>query len=147
MATETTTATGPEQDLTAEEKISRLREIFADAPEVGKKALENVLRELTSQVSKTPPPPIVSAGRAGSRLVAEADGLHVGHVHEAIHHIAHHLGEVNPTPPQHWPPDRFDIIWTFTPDEHGWRFAQIPQLLLPGDLPHPIVARRTAAQT
>ena len=30
------------------------------------------------------------------------------------------------------------MIWTSTPDKHGWRFAQIPQLLLPGDLPYPI---------
>jgi hypothetical protein len=30
------------------------------------------------------------------------------------------------------------MIWTFTPDQHRWRFAQIPQLLLPGDLAYPI---------
>ena len=34
------------QDLTAEQKIQQLRDLFADAPELGKKALENVLREL-----------------------------------------------------------------------------------------------------
>jgi len=62
--------------------------------------------------------------------------------HEALHMIPQHLGEVNPTPPRRWPPDRFDLIWTFTPDDRGWRFVQIPQLLLPGDLPYPIVDRR-----
>ena len=62
--------------------------------------------------------------------------------HEALHRIGQHLGEVHPTPPHRWPPDRFDLIWTFTPDDRGWRFAQIPQLLLPGDLPYPIVDRR-----
>ena len=67
--------------------------------------------------------------------------------HEAIHKIGHHLGTVIPTPPDHWPPDRFDVIWTFTPHEHGWHFAQIPQLLLPGDLPYPIPARSTLART
>ena len=46
---------------------AQLRDFFADAPELGKKALENVLRELTSQVSE-PPPPIESAGRVGVRL-------------------------------------------------------------------------------
>jgi hypothetical protein len=64
--------------------------------------------------------------------------------HEALHRIAHHLGKVNPAPPRYWPPDRFDVIWTFTPNEHGWRFAQIPQILLPGDLPYPIADRVTA---
>jgi hypothetical protein len=63
--------------------------------------------------------------------------------HEALHKIAHHLGEVHPTPPHCWPADRFDLIWTFTPDGHGWRFAQIPQLLLPGDLPYPITNSST----
>ena len=56
MATQTETTTGPEQNQTADEKIQQLRELFADAPEVGKKALENVLRELTSQASEPPPP-------------------------------------------------------------------------------------------
>jgi hypothetical protein len=70
MATQAQTpaATGPEHALTAQEKIQKLQDLYADAPEISKKALENVLRELTSQVSVTPPPPIESAGRAGSRL-------------------------------------------------------------------------------
>ena len=63
--------------------------------------------------------------------------------HEALHEIAHQLGEVNPKPPRHWPYDRFDVIWTFTLLDGRWRFAQIPQLLLPGDLPYPIADRLT----
>jgi hypothetical protein len=46
------------------------------------------------------------SGRPGVTLVA----WH----HEAIHEIAHNLGKVEPTPPGHWPHDRFDMIWTFT---------------------------------
>jgi hypothetical protein len=65
---QTQTAIKAKQDQSAQEKIHELRELFADAPEVGKKALENVLKELTSQVADTPPPPATSAGRAGSRL-------------------------------------------------------------------------------
>jgi hypothetical protein len=63
-----TTQVQTEREPTAQEKIAQLRELFADAPEVGRQALENVLKELTSQASETPPPPIVSAGRVGSRL-------------------------------------------------------------------------------
>ncbi|HZF16494.1 MAG TPA: hypothetical protein VE046_11170 [Steroidobacteraceae bacterium] len=66
MATQTLSK--PEQDQTAEKKIQQLRALFADAPELGKKALENVLRELTSDASATPPPPVESAGRVGGRL-------------------------------------------------------------------------------
>jgi hypothetical protein len=51
-----------------DEKIAQLRELFADAPEVGKVALENVIGQLRSQAATTPPPPIESAGRVGSRL-------------------------------------------------------------------------------
>jgi hypothetical protein len=68
MATDTRSATGAEPDETVEEKIQQLRELFADAPEVGKRALENVLGDLTSQASQSPPPPVESAGRAGVRL-------------------------------------------------------------------------------
>ncbi len=66
MATDVHASTG--QELSTDEKIAKLRELFADAPEVGRKALENALRELTSQASETPPPAIESAGRVGSRL-------------------------------------------------------------------------------
>jgi hypothetical protein len=58
----------PDQARTHEDKIEQFKALFADAPEVGKKALANVLRELTSDSSETPPPPMVSAGRVGSRL-------------------------------------------------------------------------------
>ena len=49
------TAIGPENGQTAEEKVRHLRELFADAPEVGKTALENVLQRLATDASKTPP--------------------------------------------------------------------------------------------
>lgn len=36
--------------------------------------------------------------------------------------------------PKQWPDDRFDVIWTFTrATDHAYSFAQVPQLLLPGD--------------
>jgi len=67
MPAQTQVAAGAEQQRAGEEKIKQLRELFADAPELGKTALEKVLRELTSQASE-PPPPIESAGRVGARL-------------------------------------------------------------------------------
>src|SRR5215470_19161925 len=68
MVTATTLKpTEPEQDH-GEKKIQKFRELFADAPELGRKALENVIKELRSQALETPPPPIESAGRVGARL-------------------------------------------------------------------------------
>ena len=66
MATQAPSET--KQDHTAAQKVEQLRALFADAPELGKKALENALREIKSQVSETPPPAIESAGRVGARL-------------------------------------------------------------------------------
>jgi broad specificity phosphatase PhoE len=42
--------------------------------------------------------------------------------------------------PQHWPGHtRFDLVWVFDLKDSGkWSFAQVPQLLLPGDSPDPI---------
>src|SRR5262245_48900917 len=70
MATTTGTQTqaGSKPSADVEQKIQQLRELFADAPEVGKTALQNVLQRLKSDASKTPPPPVESAGRVGSRL-------------------------------------------------------------------------------
>lgn len=63
--TQTQTTSSPTAD--AERKIHEFRELFVDAPELGKKALENVLREINTQVSEAPPPPVDSAGRIGIR--------------------------------------------------------------------------------
>jgi hypothetical protein len=62
------TQTGSTQSADAERKVQQLRALFTDAPELGKRALENVLREIRAQVSETPPPAIESAGRVGARL-------------------------------------------------------------------------------
>jgi len=65
MQTETTAA--PEPVQTVEQKIKRVRELYADAPEVGKQALENALREGAAAWVSEPRTRMESAGRAGSR--------------------------------------------------------------------------------
>lgn len=43
-----------------------------------------------------------------------------------------------PAIPQRWPDDRFDLVWVFDADGNGgWRFTQVPQLLLAGDVAAP----------
>jgi hypothetical protein len=68
MTAGTPTASTTPQDITVEEKISQLHELFADAPDVSKIALKNLLSRLASDASKALPPPVESAGRVGSRL-------------------------------------------------------------------------------
>jgi len=65
MQTETTAP--PEPVQTVEQKIKRVRELYADAPEVGKQALENALREGAASWVSEPRTRMESAGRAGSR--------------------------------------------------------------------------------
>ena len=63
----TTQAVPTSSDQAVEQKIAQVRALFADAPELGKKAVENALQTLRSQASDLPPA-VESAGRVGSRL-------------------------------------------------------------------------------
>ena len=68
MATQKQMDKVSEQPTEAQQKIQQFRDLFADAPELGRKALENVLREIKAQLSEAQPPAIESAGRVGARL-------------------------------------------------------------------------------
>ena len=68
MATQTETLTESERIRKGKEKVQQLRDLFADAPELGKKALDNVIQLLTEQATQPPPEALESAGRAGVRL-------------------------------------------------------------------------------
>ena len=67
MATPTATATKPKQDLAVEQKIQELREIFADAPQYAKTALENGLSAMMPEGSEEEASGTESAGRIGIR--------------------------------------------------------------------------------
>jgi hypothetical protein len=60
------TQTQLEKDRLVEQKIQKLREVFADAPQMAKTALENKIRDLASHASE-PKSQMESAGRTGSR--------------------------------------------------------------------------------
>ena len=62
----TQTLTRPKQNQTVEDKIQQLRQLYADAPQFAKTALENTLRDLASTASQ-PRSRMESAGRTGSR--------------------------------------------------------------------------------
>jgi hypothetical protein len=62
-----TTATPDKTEAAdTQRKIQKVRDLFANAPEMGRTALENVLRDL-SQRSQTSSPPVDKAGRIGMR--------------------------------------------------------------------------------
>src|SRR6202008_3473578 len=65
MATQTATANRPQQSLTVDEKIQKLRELYADAPELGKAAVKNGLSMITKELGA--PSAAQTAGRIGAR--------------------------------------------------------------------------------
>jgi hypothetical protein len=60
--------------------------------------------------------------------------------HKSLSRIVANLGEVTPAPPSTWPRERYDLVWVFVRAGSGWRFTQVPQLLLRGDQRIPIAA-------
>ena len=65
MAPRIQTPAGSEQELTVDQKIQKLRELYADAPEVGRVALENGLADLQRELAA--PGGTQTAGRIGAR--------------------------------------------------------------------------------
>jgi hypothetical protein len=66
--------------------------------------------------------------------------------HQHIPHLARALPlDKGTVIPSAWPDDRFDIVWCFELDLSGpkpaYRFQQLPQLLLDGDLPSVIATQ------
>jgi hypothetical protein len=66
MATQSPTRTGPSHTSEAEQKVRDLRQLLADAPELGRRALENALREIRTQVSKAPAASAPASARSRS---------------------------------------------------------------------------------
>lgn len=56
--------------------------------------------------------------------------------HNAIVDVANLLLGDAKSSPQHWPDNRFDLVWIFDKTHDKWTFSAIAQQLLPGDPPH-----------
>lgn len=55
--------------------------------------------------------------------------------HLTMHVIANLILGDRATAPQHWPFERYDLVWVFDRAGGAYRFTQVPQLLLAGDRP------------
>src|SRR4029077_13670058 len=65
MTSPAETTTAPEAGQTVEKKIQQLRELYADAPELGRVAVENGLSDLKGELAAATR--TESAGRVGAR--------------------------------------------------------------------------------
>lgn len=78
-----------------------------------------------------------------AQLVAAAKGSEgpvlISWQHEAIPEIAGLIrGGANGVPPR-WPAHRFDLVWVLDLQaSEAWSFAQVPELVMPGDSTEPI---------
>jgi hypothetical protein len=79
MATQTQLATEPKSDAVVEQKIQKLREAYADAPEMGRVALDKVKDELEAAIGlqQQQQQEVSTAGRIGLRRgkVSELTGI------------------------------------------------------------------------
>lgn len=66
--------------------------------------------------------------------------------HDGLPALANELLQRPGEVPARWPETRHDVAWVLAPGGAGWRFTQLPQRLLAGDLPQGI-ARRAARAT
>ncbi len=67
MTTQAVKKPGSEQPSDFQHKVQKLREIYADATDVSKAALENVIRAVHSGGPAVESGPVESAGRIGAR--------------------------------------------------------------------------------
>jgi hypothetical protein len=68
------------------------------------------------------------------RAVAQPGPTLICWQHGEIPAIAAAFTPVAPAPPTVWPDGRYDVVWVFiATDSGGWRFAQVPERLLPED--------------
>src|SRR5258706_1745130 len=68
MTMQTQKKTESEESSDLEEKLQKLRQLYADATDIAKSALENVIRALKSGApAKEPAAPVGTAGRIGRR--------------------------------------------------------------------------------
>ncbi len=86
---------------------------------------------------------IFDVPKLAATLIASAGPVLVSWVHPEIPDLATQLPNVTPAAPKIWPDDRYDIVWVFVKTttsggQTGYRFSQVPQLLLPGDSSKPI---------
>ena len=58
--------------------------------------------------------------------------------HQHIPLITQKLGFADLGVPTHWPSHRFDMVFVFTRTGRTWSFAQVPQLVLAGDVATPL---------
>jgi hypothetical protein len=117
--------------------LARLKLIYAAGANEGGSG-ERARESITPLAGRLGLPVDTSLGKGDEQTLAAQITAQPGPTlicwqHGEIPAIAAAFGSVNPAPPTVWPNDRFDVVWTLTANGSGWDFAQIPEMVLPGD--------------
>jgi hypothetical protein len=82
--------------------------------------------------------------RLAKAAVAAKGPVLIAWQHEAIPAIVNAIVGNKTTCPQKWRSSRFDLVWVLDRRANGvgWKFRQVPQMLLPGDSDEPIARSR-----
>jgi hypothetical protein len=129
----------------ADPLLAKPKKLFASADSAATKSLrpkqtitplaEALKVEIDTEFTKGEEAKLVEAAKQAGGVIL------IAWQHEVIPAIADLIrGGDKKGVPQHWPGHtRFDLVWVFDLKDSGkWSFAQVPQLLLPGDSPDPI---------
>jgi hypothetical protein len=141
----------PRDGQTPPDSLVTPTHLFASLPgtRVGSKRSAETLGPIAARLAVTIDSHIRKDDLGG--LVDALRGIAAGSILVAWeHHLIPALARLivgDQTPlPAVWPDDRFDLVWVFEPRPgmQGYRFRQVPQLLLSGDRRDPIPRRGTA---
>jgi hypothetical protein len=113
--------------------------IFAAAPSGGVKSLRSqhtvqaVAQSLRLRIN--PEHPKGEEQQLVKNVLAARGVVLIAWEHNAILDVANLILGSKKNSPQHWPDSRFDLVWIFDrlPRGAGWKFTQVPQMLLPTD--------------
>ncbi len=122
--------------------LMRPQAVFAARPKAGRHLRESETVSLVARRLGLPvemPHHVGQEAELAATLRRRGGAILVAWDHERIPDILEQLGAVRPHVPPTWPDNRFDMVYVLQRTEPGaYAFAQVPQLLLPGDDPAPI---------
>ena len=134
----------PLNGTTAGPLISRPRSIFASAATEESPSLraQHTVKPLAAVINVTVDKSHADGDEAGlaAAVLAAAPPVLIAWHHKHIPALVRRIAGEQLCYPDHWPDDRFDVVWVLDRSEGGgpWRFSQVAQCLLAHDRADPI---------
>ncbi len=122
--------------------LARPRAVYAAHPSDGDHLRESETVSLVAEqlgVELQMPCAVGQESEVAALIRKEEGPVLVAWEHKRIPHLVRAIGSTAPAVPNHWPEDRFDMVYLLESVSPGkYAFTQVPELVLPGDSPDPI---------